>query len=73
MHGHDVLRELRLAKVRTPVMFLTGDSTIESKLCSFHLGADEYLTKPFHRGELIARIQAVIRRSIWSNSRIDGG
>jgi len=63
MDGYDVLKELRLGKVRTPVMLLTGSSAIESKLRGFRLGADEYLTKPFHREELIARIRAVVRRS----------
>ena len=63
MHGCDVLKELRLAKVQTPVMILTGHSALETKLRGFGLGADEYLTKPFHREELVARIRTVVRRS----------
>jgi two-component system cell cycle response regulator CtrA len=63
MHGCDVLKDLRFAKVQTPVMVLTGHSALEAKLRGFGLGADEYLTKPFHREELVARIHTVVRRS----------
>jgi len=61
--GHEVLREIRLAKVATPVLILSGANDTESKLKDFGLGADDYLTKPFHREELVARIHAIIRRS----------
>jgi two-component system cell cycle response regulator CtrA len=63
MTGHEVLRQLRLAKVETPILILTGDDNTESKLKGFGFGADDYLTKPFHREELVARIHAIIRRS----------
>lgn len=63
MNGHDVLRQLRLARVETPILILSGDSDTESKLKGFGFGADDYMTKPFHREELIARIHAIIRRS----------
>lgn len=63
MHGYDVLKKLRAAKVRTPVMILSGISEMDSKVRALGFGADDYLTKPFHREELIARIQAVVRRS----------
>ena len=63
MNGHDVLRQLRLAKVETPILILTGDDDTESKLKGFGFGADDYMTKPFHRQELIARIHAIVRRS----------
>ncbi len=63
MHGHDVLRQLRIAKVETPILILTGEDDTESKIKGFGFGADDYLTKPFHREELIARIHAIIRRS----------
>ena len=63
MHGHDVLRQLRVAKVETPILILTGEDDTESKIKGFGFGADDYLTKPFHREELIARIHAIIRRS----------
>ncbi|PWG18081.1 response regulator transcription factor CtrA [Salibaculum griseiflavum] len=63
MSGHDVLRQLRLARVETPILILSGDDGTEAKLKGFGFGADDYLTKPFHREELIARIHAIIRRS----------
>ena len=61
--GLEVLRQLRLSRINTPVMMLTGDDSTESKIKAFGFGADDYLTKPFQREELIARIHAVIRRS----------
>jgi len=63
MSGHDVLRQLRMAKIDTPILILTGDDDTESKLKGFGFGADDYMTKPFHREELVARIHAIIRRS----------
>ena len=63
MHGHDVLKKLRAAKVQTPVLILSGIAELDSTVRSFSFGADDYVTKPFHRDELVARIQAVVRRS----------
>ena len=63
MHGYDVLKKLRIAKVQTPVLVLSGNSEVDSKVRSFSFGADDYVTKPFHREELVARIHAVVRRS----------
>jgi len=63
MSGHEVLRQLRMSKVETPILILTGQDDTESKLKGFGFGADDYLTKPFHREELVARIHAIIRRS----------
>ena len=63
IHCHDVLRELRTARVDTPILILSGLDDPESKLKGFGFGADDYLTKPFHREELVARIHAIIRRS----------
>jgi len=63
MSGHEVLRQLRMARVETPILVLTGESGTESKLRGFGFGADDYMTKPFHRDELVARIHAIIRRS----------
>ena len=63
MNGHEVLRQLRLARVDTPILILTGSSDTENKIKGFGFGADDYLTKPFHREELVARIHAIIRRS----------
>ncbi len=63
MSGHEVLRQIRLARVETPALILSGSDDTESKLKGFGFGADDYLTKPFHRDELVARIHAIIRRS----------
>ena len=63
MNGHDVLRQLRLAKVETPILILSGADDTENKIRGFGSGADDYMTKPFHREELVARIHAIIRRS----------
>jgi two-component system cell cycle response regulator CtrA len=63
MHGYDVLRQLRVAKVQTPVLILSGVDELETKVRALGFGADDYVTKPFHRNELVARIQAVVRRS----------
>ncbi|KJZ20194.1 response regulator transcription factor CtrA [Loktanella sp. S4079] len=63
MNGYEVLRQLRLSRIDTPILILSGDDGTESKLKGFGFGADDYLTKPFHREELVARIHAIIRRS----------
>lgn len=63
MHGHEVLRQLRLARIATPILILSGADDTENKIRGFGFGADDYLTKPFHREELVARIHAIIRRS----------
>ncbi|WP_298499704.1 response regulator transcription factor CtrA [uncultured Maritimibacter sp.] len=63
MNGHEVLRQLRLARVETPILILSGADDTENKLKGFGFGADDYMTKPFHRDELVARIHAIIRRS----------
>ena len=63
MNGHEVLRQLRLAKVDTPILILSGSDDTENKIKGFGFGADDYLTKPFHREELVARIHAIIRCS----------
>ena len=63
MSGFEVLKSLRLAKVETPVLILSGNAIVEAKVKALGFGADDYMTKPFHKDELIARIQAVVRRS----------
>lgn len=63
MTGHEVLRQLRTSRIDTPILILSGADDTESKLKGFGYGADDYLTKPFHREELVARIHAIIRRS----------
>jgi two-component system cell cycle response regulator CtrA len=61
--GYEVLRSLRSAKVVTPVLILSRLANIEDKIRGLGLGADDYLSKPFHKDELIARIHALVRRS----------
>ena len=63
INGYEVLRHLRLARITTPILILSGSDDTESKIRGFGFGADDFLTKPFHREELIARIHAIIRRS----------
>jgi len=63
MTGYDVLKKLRLAKVETPILILSGLDATDDKIRGFGSGADDYLTKPFNRDELIARIHAIVRRS----------
>ena len=63
MSGFDVLRKLRVSKVRTPILILSGLAAIEDKIEGLGYGADDYMTKPFHKDELVARIHAIIRRS----------
>ena len=63
MSGFEVLRSLRISKVKTPTLILSGLGGIEDKVKGFGVGADDYMTKPFHREELVARIRAIVRRS----------
>ena len=63
MSGFEVLKSLRLAKVQTPILILSGNAIVEAKVKALGFGADDYMTKPFHKDELVARILAVVRRS----------
>ena len=63
MNGYEVLRNLRASKVNTPVLILSGLSEPDKKVKGLGYGADDYLTKPFDKNELLARIHAVVRRS----------
>ena len=63
MDGYQVLRRLRAARVKTPVLILSGLNGSDDKIKGLGVGADDYLTKPFDKRELIARIQAIVRRS----------
>jgi two-component system, cell cycle response regulator CtrA len=63
MSGYEVLRSLRKGKVVTPVLILSGLASIEDKIKGLGLGADDFLAKPFHKDELVARIHAIVRRS----------
>ena len=61
--GYEVLRRLRAARINTPILILSGLAEIDNKIKGLGFGADDYLTKPFERRELVARIQAIVRRS----------
>jgi two-component system cell cycle response regulator CtrA len=61
--GFEVLRSLRVSKVRTPILILSGLASLEHKVKGLGFGADDYMTKPFHKSELIARVHAIVRRS----------
>lgn len=61
--GYEVLRRLRASKVATPILILSGLSELDNKIKGLGFGADDYLTKPFDKRELLARIQAIVRRS----------
>jgi two-component system cell cycle response regulator CtrA len=63
MDGFEVLRRLRSAKIKTPILILSGLNEIDDKVKSFGFGADDYLTKPFSKAELLARVHAIVRRS----------
>src|SRR3954462_8071251 len=64
MSAYAVLRSLRVGEVKTPVLILSGFAGIEDKVRALGVGADDYVTKPFHKDELIARIHAIVRRSM---------
>ena len=61
--GYEVLKQLRMGRVNTPVMILSGNPDIEAKVKTLGYGADDYMTKPFHKDEMVARIHAIVRRS----------
>ncbi len=63
MDGYEVMRRLRAARIKTPILILSGLNGLDDKIKGLGVGADDYLTKPFDKRELIARIQAIVRRS----------
>ena len=63
MNGYEVLQKLRNNNILTPVLILTAKDSISDKVKGLNLGADDYLVKPFERAELIARLEAIIRRN----------
>ncbi|MFW5680331.1 MAG: response regulator transcription factor CtrA [Pseudomonadota bacterium] len=61
--GYEVVRRIRSARIKTPVLILSGRLEVDDKVRGLSVGADDYVTKPFHKDELTARIHAVVRRS----------
>ena len=72
-NGFDVCRDLRAQGVRTPVLMLTARGQIEDKVVGLKLGADDYLVKPFHMSELVARVEALLRRGGPAPAPAPGG
>ena len=75
LEGYEVIRRMRLAKLETPVLILSGLSGPQAKVKGFGMGADDFITKPFDSAELLARVQAIVRRSKGFSQptlRIDG-
>lgn len=70
MGGLEVLRMLRAAKVATPVMVVTGQTDVALKVKAFAAGADDFLPKPFHKDEMVARLRALVRRSAGALSEV---
>ena len=66
-NGFEILKELRKEKLETPIIMLTAKSEIYDKLNGLENGADDYITKPFHMKELVARIKVILKR----NSKIE--
>lgn len=74
MDGYDVLKNFRASKVDTPILILSGLTELDNKIKGLGFGADDYLTKPFDKRELMARLQAIVRRSQGhSQSTIETG
>ncbi len=63
MNGYEMLQELRKKKIITPVLILTAKDGLDDKLKGFRMGADDYIVKPFNKDELIARMEAILRRT----------
>ncbi len=70
MSGTKAIKELRKSSIATPVLVLSGRAQLENKLEALNIGADDFMMKPFHRDELIARIHAIVRRSEGVSSQI---
>jgi len=62
LSGFEVLRSLRASNVQTPILIVSGINGVQEKVTGFGFGADDYMTKPFHKDELLARVQAIVRR-----------
>lgn len=69
LSGEQVLTALRIKNIYTPVLILTAKDGLQDKVNGFKNGGDDYLTKPFHREELLLRVQALARRSLGMNGK----
>ena len=69
-NGFEILKELREEKINSKIIMLTAKNTIDDKMIGFNSGADDYLTKPFHMEELIARVNVQLRKNS-NNTSID--
>lgn len=69
--GHQVCAQIRRQKIRTPILMLTAKSQEYDKIRGLEVGADDYLTKPFGVGELLARVMALLRRSMQYQDEIE--
>lgn len=63
MDGYEVIKKIRTNKINTPILVLSGLSRVQAKVMAISIGADDFLTKPFFKDELVARIKSIVRRS----------
>ena len=70
LDGLELLRDLRDQKKQTPVLIITARSDVRDRIHGLDLGADDYLTKPFHLDELLARIRGLLRRRRWDGAAV---
>ena len=71
-NGFDVCRDLRKANIHTPILMLTARGQVNEKVVGLKLGADDYMTKPFEMMELLARIEALLRRPAYARAASSG-
>ena len=67
VNGIDILKEIRSNNIKTKVLMLTAKAELDDKLLGFNNGANDYLTKPFHMDELVARVNALLRINVTDN------
>lgn len=72
MDGFTLAKEIREIDKKVPILFLTAKAMKEDKLQGFAIGADDYLTKPFSMDELLARLEAILRRTGQQSKQVDG-